>query len=295
MRFAEESFTSWNSIEEFVRNRFDRNVPEEELWVFRGQASAEWGLETALDRVRRRLYLKAADLPLIEEGLLREFQRRVCNTGARLDLPKKTNILEWLALMRHYGAPTRLLDWTYTFFVALYFAVEFADSECAVWAVDVKWCNRRSRSKIPSSEHALERVAKDPYFQNLETFQLLFSRERATPLVYRVNPFILNERLAVQKGLFLCPGDVSKSFDDNFCELQTEDDDIDRLVKMRIDPRLHSEVLRKLHYMNVSRETLFPGLDGLAQSLNSRLAIPEVFVPPWRKIRDPRPFIDWDA
>jgi hypothetical protein len=283
------SFRTLDSLTEFVRTHFETNDVKDHLWVFRGQASSEWALESALDRARIRLGLDPADLPLIEEGMVREFQRRASNASSRIDLPRRSNVLEWLTLMRHYGAPTRLLDWTYTFSIALYFAVEFATAECAIWAVDARWCNRRSRARIKEDKGSV--VAADPYFQQLGTFVRLFCREESTALVYRVNSFVLNQRLAIQKGLFLCPGCISMTFEENFEGLQEDDpSSASHLIKLCIDPGLHRDALRRLHYMNVSRETLFPGLDGLPQALNSRLVIPEVFIPRWRGHQDPRPY-----
>jgi hypothetical protein len=57
--------------------------------------------------------------PRIESGLLRRFKRQAHHYIS--NPPEENDPLEWLALMQHYGAPTRLLDWTYSFFVALYF------------------------------------------------------------------------------------------------------------------------------------------------------------------------------
>jgi hypothetical protein len=293
LKYSPHSFQTWKTLTEFVRTHFETNDVKEHLWVFRGQASSDWKLESALDRARIRLGLDLVDLPLIEEGMVREFQRRASNPGSRMNLPSRSNVLEWLTLMRHYGAPTRLLDWTYTFSVALNFAVEFATTECAVWAVDARWCNRRSRQRI-SNEDIGGMVAADPYFQQLDTFVRLFCRKEPTPLVYRVNSFALNERLAIQKGLFLCPGCISMTFEENFEALQQEDPSNEsHLIKLCIEPRLHKDALRWLHYMNVSRETLFPGLDGLAQSLNARMAIPEVFIPVWRRHLDDLPYSGW--
>lgn len=53
------------------------------------------------------------------------------------------------------------------------------------------------------------------------------------------------------------------------------------------------KALRRLYIMNISRETLFPGLDGLAQSLQTRLVSPEILVPNWRKKRSPAAFSEW--
>lgn len=49
-----------------------------------------------------------------------------------------TTTMEWLALMQHFGAPTRVLDITKSSYVAAYFAIEDATAgdDCAVWAIN---------------------------------------------------------------------------------------------------------------------------------------------------------------
>lgn len=44
--------------------------------------------------------------------------------------------------MHHHGAPTRLLDFTYSIYVATYFAAENAERDAAVWAIDGRWALR---------------------------------------------------------------------------------------------------------------------------------------------------------
>jgi hypothetical protein len=46
------------------------------------------------------------------------------------------NYFEWLAIMQHYGSPTRLLDFTESIFIATYFAVVESDSDPAICAIN---------------------------------------------------------------------------------------------------------------------------------------------------------------
>lgn len=51
-------------------------------------------------------------------------------------IPDEGDRLGWLYLMQHYQAPTRLLDWTQSCLVALYFAVsKSSDKDGEVWAM----------------------------------------------------------------------------------------------------------------------------------------------------------------
>ena len=59
-----------------------------------------------------------------EVAIVREFMRRAHHYLP--DVPRDDNWLEWLALMQHHGAPTRLLDWTYSPSVAVHFALSHA-------------------------------------------------------------------------------------------------------------------------------------------------------------------------
>jgi hypothetical protein len=86
------------------------------------------------------------------------------------------------------------------------------------------------------------------------------------------NPFHLNERLTIQQGVFLCPGDIASRFENNIRAMRGWHLK-DSIVKLRFemtsaDFRSLVELVRK---MNVSSAALFPGLDGVARSLGEHL------------------------
>jgi len=82
---------------------FDRlEAFKEAKWAFRGQ-----GTDHVLAASIKGLRLNRA---LPRYYVVREFRRRAHQYVT--DVPSDDDDLEWLALMQHHGAPTRLLDWT---------------------------------------------------------------------------------------------------------------------------------------------------------------------------------------
>jgi hypothetical protein len=83
----------------------------------------------------------------------------------------------------------------------------------------------------------------------------------------------MNERFAIQQGAFLCIGNLEQGFVGNLLSY----DDIyltSNLVKIVIPNELRTAALEDLNRMNINRATLFPGIDGFAQSLKHRLLFP---------------------
>jgi hypothetical protein len=102
-------------------------------------------LKTELERSLEGFSPTKKDRRETEGGLIRLFKRQFRQFG--IPFPAERDYMEWLALMRHHGAPTRLLDWTYSFFAALFFAVEEAKGESAVWGIDTKWIASQFKKK----------------------------------------------------------------------------------------------------------------------------------------------------
>lgn len=241
-------------------------------WYFRG-ALAHWRLETSIERAAVDWGFALNDLPRVERRVIGEF-KRAYPPELRGTAPSDADYLAWLALMQHHGAPTRLLDWTYSPFVAAYFALEtlLADREpnheAAVWAVSGRLLER-VEELFPSELSSL--VKEFGHTRDGTIFRHLFLElNPPVRVVGAVSPFTLNQRLVIQQGVFLCPGDISVSFEENLSALLTRSES--GWLRKYLFPRsVLREALESLFRMNMHQATLFPGLDGYARRLRTRL------------------------
>ena len=239
-------------------------------WCFRGDCCRPEGFKTTLERAAvDRWGRNWSELPEIEEGLLRRFKRE-----AHLYLaaePADGDRIGWLALIRHHGGPTRLLDWTYSFFVAVHFAIEQAEAHlpASIFAMDLQEIRRR----VEGIEHLRPHLKQDPNTKKEETVAAIIDHRPRQPLVFPLNPWQMNRRLILQQSLFLVPGDITRSFMDNLRavgrpeELMVE-------IPLSGSRAFMEEATRELLSMNMTSATLFPGLDGFAQNLTSLIPFP---------------------
>ena len=257
------------------------------LAVFRGQTNSKWDLTPSFIRELKRLE-KTESWLSSEAYLIDEFRRRghlYVET-----MPKKEDRLGHLILMQHHGAPTRLLDFTYSFYIACFFAFCAAqpDTESVVWVVDDAWLRLGSTKSTGSNNwnHALrgEQLAAQ-YRRGNEILNELHSkfkggggeRNRLDSRVLMIEPEQQIERLGIQQGLFLMPVELNCSFLENLIGNCSEFDDSDPpdyripnkvITKLVFSKSARNTGFRELGKMNVSAESLFPGMDGFCRSLS---------------------------
>ena len=242
-----------------------------------------WTLKTSLERTcETQCNTDLSKAANAEYLLYREFRRRYQNY--KDGIPDPVGI-EWLSLMQHYFAPTRLLDFTYSFFTAAYFAMEKScEKSCphAIWAVRGTWVAKEGIKLLKDSgkdvcylqieQKELQWESQKPFFESLlnlkePCYRGRIELSRRDPLcVFPLNAMRLNERSTVQQGVFLCAGNVTKPFEENLKSLDGFDNR-ENLVKLIIPHNLQLEALERLHAMNITRASLFPGLQGFAESL----------------------------
>ncbi len=265
-------------------------------WIYRGVLLRSEGevLKSSFDLALERWARCGFEVSMsrrreLELQLFRDFQRRFVLSGLE-NPPPKQDILTWFALMRHYRVPARLLDFTYSPYVALFMAIQqFLEDGgenrgCAVIAIRRSVFDRAlatssygPRKKI---QNDIDRIrANDP-----EAFKSLFilNRNLRRPIIYTVMPYDLNRRLALQQGLFLCPSHIGLSFQENFDRFfaglrATGKWEGEYYDVIRFDNKSCASGLKhafdELHRMNIYDISLFPDMEGYARSLMTRMPL----------------------
>jgi hypothetical protein len=236
-------------------------------WAFRGQQDATWPMESSLSRHLLTRHIHQSLWREQEERTIRIFRRK-----AHLflqHLPGSDDIFEWVALMQHHGAPTRLLDFTWSPYVAAFFALEHARGDAAIWAVNPQELYRRQppgrRHLPPKMIDGYSEVSTSPRQKGI--FERVYLPGTAA-IAQLAEPLMMNQRLIAQQGTFLIPGRLDQPVE---VILQEYGDCDSLLVQFTLSPDVRDEAMRELLNMNITNATLFPGLDGLAHSITYEL------------------------
>lgn len=224
-------------------------------WIFRGQKDNQWPLKTSLDRMFEEVTKNNLPRLNIEIALIKRFQREAHHYGiVNLDY---LNIPEWLSLMQHYGSPTRLIDWTHSPWVGLFFAVINLEKTKtgALWIIDWKEIDNSTNPKL------MQLYKRDQHMMAIDDFAETVSSGNG---ILKFNSFKQNQRQIIQQGTFLFPTNIEKTFEENLItNLKPWS-----LKRIDIPYSLKEEIINKLYRMNVSFTTLYPGIEGFSRSLN---------------------------
>lgn len=243
---------SWIELQEAVfadswRSRIQRHRSQ---FVFRGVPRVSHTLDTSL---------QTGGFVAHERHLLTSFRKYAVESAVHGD-----SIWNWLSLAKHHGLPTRLLDWSYSPYVAMHFATanfnQF-DDDGAIWCVDYQ----RTNELLPPP---LQKILKNED-ANIFTTELLNSVASNLPdfdalgadFVVFFEPPSLDERIVNQFALFSLPSSAKLSLEEL---LKRRESMYRRII---VPAELKWEVRDKLDQANITERVLFPGLDGLSQWL----------------------------
>lgn len=230
-------------------------------FLFRGQGDARWSLEPRLVRELKGTGTTAKEAVALESSLRQQFEAE-----AHLHLSPSVlaegDFIAWWALMQHHGCPTRLLDWTRSPFVALYFAVvDQPSADGAIWFFDGKLLKKQMMHRYPNYA--------DPILENIKHLWRTCSRPRAPDTLYTVQRERFTDRMIAQQGGFTMCTQVMRDHAPVMADaLQTFDESHGR---WRIEAADKRSLLSELRTANITAASLFPGVDGIGRSLHETL------------------------
>lgn len=246
---------SWNQLQaELFRDSWNPEIGRfRPRYAFRGLTDADYRLETTLIRLGGK-YME------LEHHLLRNFRKY-----AHRSVVERDSVWNWLSVAQHYGAPTRLLDWTYSPFVAMHFAtanIERFDTDAAIMAVNYVKAHLLlpEKLKIKLEAEGANVFTVEMLAESIHSLEEL--REMAdTEFVIFFEPPSIDDRIVNQFALFSVMPHPCSVLDDWL------ENHPDLWRKIIIPADLQWEVRDKLDQANITERVLFPGLDGLSRWL----------------------------
>lgn len=227
------NYDSWNELKKDITEDICENVSfPYNRYIFRGHINADWKLMAAFDRKYGKLPFD--DRKKLEDLLIEDF-KDLCITWDGKEKFQNYTKTQLRTIGQHYGLPTRLLDWSYSLYIAAFFAfcdIDIVAENVAIWVLD--------------KEHE---IWKAGYGITIETAKV----EE-------------NDRQRYQYGLFTLNKSPSKTIED-YIEACAKEYSVDgALYKIILPIKEQKIVLSDLEMMGINSFNLFRGMEGCAKA-----------------------------
>lgn len=229
---------TWNDFKNYVREL------EHRRYIFRGQAR-RLHLRTSFHRTGR------ADLPRFLENDIKTLHRHLSlRTKHVFNLAIPDENGAFFNLVQHHGYPTPLLDWTYSPFVAAFFAY-----------------HRIKNSEARKSSDEKVRIFIFDQKTWRETYSQLVNLKWTRPH-FSLMEFIAidNERLTPQQSISSVTN--VDDIETYVRSMEKEEGQFLKIVDLPKEER--PEIMKELSVMGITAGSLFPGLDGACEELRER-------------------------
>jgi len=235
-------------------------------YVYRGHSDQAWKLESTLERILQDNFSTRSEK--YEQYSLYEFQSKFHLYDKSNKVPNTK--IEWLSIMQHYGVPTRIIDFTLSPYVALYFALENtaakSDGHLAIYAINYRDIIKTSLSWLKRQDGSIQLEYADlPYKTEVLCEQI---EKHPGNTLWIIEPNFSNLRLDRQAGCFLVSGDTKMTVEEL---LKNSEYAAIENYKYIVPVVLWDNLYTLLERLNITSRTIYGDLEGLAKSIKMRI------------------------
>jgi len=274
--------TDFNNVADLFKYLLDR-WQKDKLVACRGQSDSSWSLQTSLDRILDQNADYKAKLSE-ESAVLEKFRVLALEYVGSIESSylyggHATDKISALAVMQHYRAPTRLLDWTNSPWIALYFsAIDHHDKPGAVWWFDQKSFEQEVGQRWKEEYYDMEKYRRPGPNGQINLNATAFNTDGPfwiTKLHYPI-PF---HRIEVQQGFFTVAGRLGFEHGELIADVfdqRTAPDEAgqaeNQYARIIVPALWKQEILDRLRSMNIHSKSLdYPGSDIVGSNLTQNL------------------------
>jgi hypothetical protein len=247
-----DSVAEFISVTEKIIRKLHLRTSTIQPW-YRGQENHGWSLKPSLYRPDTKID------SVLERELIRDFRIKC---GDFITNRPQSDI-DWLFLAQHHGLPTRLLDWSESPLVALFFATaEFQGADGQIWVLNPWSFNQLSlgeRLTIPTTD--------GDDFKNyvIDISSQEIRRQVSAEYPLAIRAFYNFRRSSSQAAAFTIHGKLVQGIDKMRRYKNKE-----FLFSLRIKAEKKKVLRQELYRLGIHDWSLFQNLDGLARSLMFR-------------------------
>lgn len=183
-----------------------------------------------------------------EQEILNRFKLRA---NAEVDV-KPENDWEWLALAQHHGLPTRLLDWTSSPLISLYFATK---PETDFQGLLKPLCTNGGAIYVMHTCQYIDIAECSPNPFDVLKHGIFYPKH-------------VTKRITSQFGLFSIQPNPNEEFNYSF-----QENNVNHITKIEFDANVAYEIQKSLYILGVRHESIFPDLDGFSHDLKVKFNV----------------------
>jgi len=237
-------------------------------FIYRGQSDAGWSLDSTLERLLGSSWSKE-NARKFEDRSISVFKSKYHIYQSQEHSPKSK--LSWLSVMQHYGTPTRLIDFSESPYIALYFALEsyspLSDKNFSIFAIDYTAVMEKSISHIKEEDSKFSETRSSISVNPDKIFEDVVDRFSYNVL-WITEPMELNARIDRQSGTFLLSGNREKTIDSVIASGLYDGCSLQKLI---VNKALFKNCYALLRKMGINSKSIYGDLAGLSKSIKMEL------------------------